>query len=310
MRLSACLISVSLISACATTGTTTDELAGESSTDDAVSGGKADSAVDGAYTYYAITADLRRCASPACGGYFVSRVNRSTTTCVDGSTSARCYTPTLDWSETALDAGLQQKLADTAHVAATSGNTLALVRGRFSKTHANPRFVVSEAWLAEGSAPAEGVFARVKDGGIRCITTPCPSLIEKGLNESRSANIAGVDFAPAGLSDRETEGFYSAMFDPAGVIVVGDRYTIHENGRTAKGRTANNAYHQLVPAPSACVVGGCSQEICADVPMVSTCIYRPVNACYATATCERQADSTCGWTETPELDACVAAATP
>src|SRR5690349_9895603 len=78
-----------------------DELAGENSTDDAIDG-KADAAVDGAYTYFEVWADLRKCAAPMCGGFFVARLNRSTTTCVNGSAKASCYVPTLDWSEANL----------------------------------------------------------------------------------------------------------------------------------------------------------------------------------------------------------------
>src|SRR3954471_7434208 len=82
--------------ACGASGTT-DELAGETSADDAVDG-KADAAVDGAYTYYEVYKDLRKCASPICGGYFVARLNRSYTTCVDHVDRAACYVPALDWT--------------------------------------------------------------------------------------------------------------------------------------------------------------------------------------------------------------------
>jgi hypothetical protein len=57
----------------------------------------------------------------------------------------------------------------------------------------------------------------------------------------------------------------------------------------------------------ACVIGGCSEELCADVPMFSPCIYRARFDCYRRAICERGADHVCGWTATPELDACLAA---
>jgi hypothetical protein len=63
-----------------------------------------------------------------------------------------------------------------------------------------------------------------------------------------------------------------------------------------------------VPAPKPCVVGGCSGQICADESMISTCIWRPEYACYRTATCERDAAGTCGWTKTAELTACLASA--
>jgi hypothetical protein len=40
--------------------------------------------------------------------------------------------------------------------------------------------------------------------------------------------------------------------------------------------------------------------------MASTCEWLPEYACYKTATCEKQADGKCGWTQTPTLTACLA----
>lgn len=55
-----------------------------------------------------------------------------------------------------------------------------------------------------------------------------------------------------------------------------------------------------------CYVGGCSANICSDSPNVaSTCEYREEYACYQTATCERQANGQCGWTDTSALRACI-----
>lgn len=61
--------------------------------------------------------------------------------------------------------------------------------------------------------------------------------------------------------------------------------------------------------PSSCYVGGCSGEICSDQPgAVSACVYYPQQACYRTAKCERQVtNGQCGWTQTPELQSCLAA---
>lgn len=251
MRFLASLSVVSSLAlvACAASDTgVTDELAGESAADDAVSSdGKADAAIDGASTYFAIT------TADADGGFALARVNRSTTTCYDGHARGACYTQELDWSEAAVSEALRAKLVDAADRAAGDGNVWGLVRGRFAKAQLSSsqpswgRFVVTEAWIAEGGLPADGVFVRVKANGVRCIAAPCPSLTETGLNESRTANIAAVDFASSGLSDRQVQGFTDAFFgDAGGAIVVGDRYTVRANGRTAKGRTASNAYHRLV----------------------------------------------------------------
>jgi hypothetical protein len=56
-----------------------------------------------------------------------------------------------------------------------------------------------------------------------------------------------------------------------------------------------------------CRVGGCSGQLCVGPgdPDVSTCEWREQYACYAGATCELQADGTCGWTETDALAQCL-----
>ena len=54
-----------------------------------------------------------------------------------------------------------------------------------------------------------------------------------------------------------------------------------------------------------CKPTGCSGIVCSDEEVMTTCEYRPEYACYETATCTRQADGKCGWTQTPELQACL-----
>lgn len=54
-----------------------------------------------------------------------------------------------------------------------------------------------------------------------------------------------------------------------------------------------------------CHVGGCSSQLCGDEPEGSTCEWIPEYECYRSATCERQDDGACGWTETPDLEDCV-----
>lgn len=242
---------ISLLPACASSDTD-DELLADSA-DQANLDGKAD-ADNGAYTYYAIRKDMRRCAWPMCGQWFVSRVNRTTTTCHTGSSAAECYTPVLDWSESDLDAAQQDKLLGQA---GKLGGTFALVRGRFAKKNTTtPRpelgkFIVTEAWVAEGENPPEGVFAKVFENGIRCIAAPCPTLTEKGLNTGNAVNIADLDFTPADFTDRQIEGFVDQYIAPSGIIVAGDRYTFKLGGRSGKGRTVSNAFHRLANAPVA-----------------------------------------------------------
>ena len=59
------------------------------------------------------------------------------------------------------------------------------------------------------------------------------------------------------------------------------------------------------PPEEECVVSGCSGQICAPEPMVSTCEWTCEYGCYALADCETQAAGICGWTPNPEFDACM-----
>jgi hypothetical protein len=301
-------ISILSLSACASTGVE-DELAGETA-DDAALDGKADGAVDGAYTYFEIYKDLRKCSSPSCGGFFLHRLNRTSTICANGSSKWSCYVPNLDWTESNLGDTLQAALLDAATRDATASGVIAIVRGRFAPQSYTGygnlgRFVVTEAWVAENNSVSEGVFTRIHDNGVRCITAPCPSVGEKALNTSRTANVHGLDFSAGGFDDDQISKLSTEMVaTPYGIIIAGDRYTYRENNQNAKGRTVTAAYRRLVD--QSCYVGGCSGQICSDQDgVISTCEWKDEYACYASATCERQPDGQCGWTPTPELTACL-----
>ncbi|HET7501311.1 MAG TPA: DUF6748 domain-containing protein [Kofleriaceae bacterium] len=232
---------------CASGPAIPDELAG-TSVDEAALDDPA-GAINGAYTYFSVTADARRCPSPMCGGWFIQRLNRQTTRCHDGRVADTCYTPVFDWSEANLPEDLQSALLAAAW-SATDGGVYAIVRGRFEPTNTTPlpntgRFVVTEAWTAEKDTPADGVFVRVFDNGLRCFAPPCPSITEKTLNMGRVAEIAGMDFAPSGLGEDEIAECMQAMTLPGGMLVAGYRYTWYENATSAKGRTVTAAYHRL-----------------------------------------------------------------
>lgn len=66
-------------------------------------------------------------------------------------------------------------------------------------------------------------------------------------------------------------------------------------------------FAQKVPekVSGGCKITGCSQQICSDSDISTTCEYREEYICYQKATCQRQVDGNCGWTQTPELEACL-----
>ena len=276
-----------------------DEFAGLESAD--VDDGKADGS--GTYTYYTVAPDLRRCASPFCGGYWVSRVNSSSTRCHDGTYAASCYVAVADWARLGLDEAARERVVGSIYgngllVRATIGSKT-LPAGRFGEVRP------TEAWLAQGPNPPSGPFAKISETGVRCITTPCNSFRERKLNGSATASLAELGWDDADVSDEQIGRAIQELF-VHDLIIAGDRYTVRGPGGSAKARTVSQ-YYTRARNQRTCYVGGCSGQVCSDRPdVITTCEWRPEYACYADAVCEEQVEGECGWTETAELAACLA----
>lgn len=292
------------ITACMDGAAPSDELA----SDDASEGdaGKSDTP-SGTYTFYRVEADFRRCASPHCGGVFYRLANATQTSCVDGTKAERCYAATEEWELLGLgDTGMQKVNDALARgeilVRATIGKTdWGKQLGTFA--HLRPR----EAWLPQGPNEAVGPLAKVVDSGVRCITWPCPSLREKKLNSSVTADLAELGWDQSGATDEQIGVALDKMHGD-GLIIAGERYTVTGPGGEGKARSVTQFWLRATDdavAQKQCRATGCSGQICADEDRFSTCEYRPEYACYQAAACAVQADGECGWTQTPELDACL-----
>jgi hypothetical protein len=253
-------------------------------------------------TFYTIRRDLRRCASPMCGGYFVKLVNQSRTRCANGRTMNECYVASIEWN------GQPETDKDGA-VVRGSLSTRGDRRGKYGV------LLAREVWLPAGDKESSGTFFRVRDRGIRCIAAPCETHHEAKLNASVSRNIAGVDLASAGAPENVIGDANQAMASPEGIIVAGVNTRVTgPAGRSqmlkgsqfylrAKpgGGTSSGNDHQNKP----CFKTGCSGQVCADEEVITTCEYRTEYECYKTAKCERQANGKCGFTDTPELRRCL-----
>ena len=78
--------------------------------------------------------------------------------------------------------------------------------------------------------------------------------------------------------------------------------------KPAPAPPSNGSGAEPPPASGACIKTGCSGTVCTEAgnEVVTTCEMKPEYACYQQATCEKQANGACGWTQTPELTACLA----
>jgi hypothetical protein len=251
--------------------------------------------VAGTSTFYLVRSDLRRCASPMCGGFFVRRVNLPQTKCANGKSAEECYVAEINWN------GHEQVEPGKALLRGT------ITTDRHTKFGSFGRFNVTEVWQAAGDAKPSDDFFRVRDRGVRCIAAPCPTHHEAKLNSTVSANIAGVDLSGAHADDDTMSAAFEALTGADGIIAAG----VHEPVRGPAGvsKQLKAVVFYLKPrasqAKKPCIKTGCSKQICSDHTVMSTCEWREEYACYTKATCERQADGNCGFTKTKELTECL-----
>lgn len=99
--------------------------------------------------------------------------------------------------------------------------------------------------------------------------------------------------------------FYYQHMRPGQRVDIPEQFATSTQTDAGDGVVATSTPDTPISA-APCRVSGCSNEVCSEGNLVSACIYRSEYACYKTATCARQSTGMCGWTETPELLACVA----
>ena len=246
-------------------------------------------------TFFTIRRDLRRCASPRCGGFFVKRVNTRRTRCADGQQMTECYVAEIDWN------GNSQPEPNRTLIRGELTSLSHRRMGRFGLLRA------SEVWEAGSDKSATGDFFRVRDLGVRCITHPCLTHHEAKLNTTASRDIAGVELNGAGASDDRLSEAVKAMTSAGGIIVSG--WPRQVSGPAGRAVTLEASQFYLLTGNSVsekrCIKTGCSQQICADEEVITTCEYRSEYECYRPARCERQANGECGFTKTPELTRCL-----
>lgn len=148
----------------------------ESQSPDDADGDSAESAgtLSNASTYYLVRRDTRRCAFPQCGGYWVQRVNRTTTLCGDGSPATTCYVAAIEMDRTSVDASIVRGAMTLRNYGA----------GRRAYV-----FEATEAWRAETDDEPRGSFFRVEDNGVRCVRAPCYSLTADRLNSTMTRKL-------------------------------------------------------------------------------------------------------------------------
>lgn len=254
---------------------------------------KAPDSLSSTSTFYTVRRDMRRCASPLCGGYFIKRVNQAMTRCADGRNQSSCYVANIEWDGQPEVEPQRALLRGTIESRGNRRGTYGILR-------------VSESWQTASDRLPAGDFFRVQDKGLRCITSPCESHHQARLNTEIGREIAGVELN-VGAGDATMSEASTAMTSSDGILVAGRHAPVIGPGGRSVKLVASQFYLRAKGSVSAkpCMKTGCSGEICADEEMMSTCVYRSEYECYKKARCERQSNGKCGFTETSELRACL-----
>ncbi len=146
-------------------------------------------------SYLTARRDLRTCAAPACRGYWVKDVNRTT---------AERYVSALDFSSSNLG-------DDDVAKARAAGDGELVLRGKLSKAEATSgtrQLIVAEAYRGLPGVKARATdtyfWAAPRRPQIVCLTAPCANEVAHKLNATASEEFSGyaTDRSAAPSPDR------------------------------------------------------------------------------------------------------------
>ncbi len=185
--------------------------------------------------FYTARQDYRKCASPMCGGIYISKLNRRYMRCADGSWSRECYVGGLDASalesypfEHTSEPVLQGKIALNDPFYGDWG-----------------LFVARAGYRPIEDPVSAGVFVGVQNNGIVCITSPCFSFDAYILNSKHSLPLSGVDLSRLDGSKSDLEQAQNIL--GSGEVLLASGYLRWEKGFAGWGRklVTTNAYLPL-----------------------------------------------------------------
>jgi len=184
--------------------------------------------------YFDVRPDLRLCPAPACGGVFVSLLNKRLTPCPDGEQREACHAAVVDWSRLGLGPTATAELE--AAVLAGRGVVRGELRPGSSFDGFGPlgELVVTEGWVAATGRRPRGSFFQVADNGIVCIAAPCFSLRELLLNTSKGRQLSALDLTAAGAGEKTIQAAWREVH-AGSILVAGSNRTVPDAGPAGDG---------------------------------------------------------------------------
>ena len=256
--------------------------------------------------FYTVKPDLRKCASPMCAGWFIKPVNRKEMQCPDGTKKSECYVGSSKVNIKGLSNDQKTVLNNAMYQSAV------ILKAQLNKSVAYSELEINAAWIAVDKNISELAntqkpekFYVIRNTGIVCITTPCPTLEASLLSRNKSETFSHLDLTRPNATSAELEQAHMAIDTDDGLLLQGSYISHEPNGLTMQ---ASNFYLKLEAenkVSKQCIKIGCSSQLCSDEPVITTCEYRPEYECYRTATCSRQRSDDCAWEMNDELLDCL-----
>lgn len=171
--------------------------------------------------FYTVRRDARRCAAPACGGYWFTRAGYTTTRCGDGRYAAQCYVASI------ATPGLEGDDRERVLQGAQPSRVAMVVSGTLSGTSAT----VSRAWLApSGAGELTGTLRLVRRP--ECAANErCAGLVTRPLSRDTTTVLARADFGAAPGTDAELERAQDEITRSVGIVATG-RIVSASDGRS------------------------------------------------------------------------------
>lgn len=199
--------------------------------------------------YFTLEHDNRRCAAPACGGWWVTPVNGDRARCADGALATRCYVADLDLAGTNLPEAVATSLPGEAGVLFHGTlSAAAWPTGRFG------RLTVTEAWRPGVTAATEpdGLIERVSTDGVTCAFLPCERLAERRVvSAARPRLVAGIDVSGLALDAATRDRVLGDATTDAGALVRGVRVSLPGSPRVPAVR-ATQVYTRVASEARLC----------------------------------------------------------
>ncbi len=202
------------------------------------------------YDFFIVRHDPRKCPSPSCGGYFVTKVNDQKSQCANGQFKQECYVSSINYQKIRLNniqfqqsILLQGEIKIAPPVALTDGTNNTLSSEQLGV------FIAKAAYRPISTKNPVGVFIGLQDNGQRCATEPCFSTDQYILNHDEIRMISNFNLEKSGATRKQLKQAYSRIANGGVVITSGINKEYEAMTGTGINFIANQLYIPIRPLP-------------------------------------------------------------